>query len=60
MRRNYQSALRKGTLDAAGLEAAGLITPTLDYPPLHDADLVIEAVFESFEVKRQYSRSWTR
>jgi 3-hydroxyacyl-CoA dehydrogenase len=54
IRRNYQGALRKGTLDAAGLEKRlALVTPTLDYAPLHDADLVIEAVFESFEVKRQ-------
>jgi 3-hydroxyacyl-CoA dehydrogenase len=54
IRRNYQSALRKGTLDAAGLEKRlALITPTLDYAPLREVDLVIEAVFESFEVKRQ-------
>jgi 3-hydroxyacyl-CoA dehydrogenase len=30
-----------------------LITPTLDYEPLRDVDLVIEAVFENMEVKRQ-------
>src|SRR5260370_35154547 len=54
MRRNYQGGLRKGTLDAASLEKRlALVTPTLDYAPLHDADLVIEAVFESIEVKRQ-------
>ncbi len=29
------------------------ITPTLDYASLSDADLVIEAVFESMDVKRQ-------
>src|ERR1700722_12321196 len=54
IRSNYQSALRKGTLDAASLEKRlALITPTLDYAPLREVDLVIEAVFESFEVKRQ-------
>jgi 3-hydroxyacyl-CoA dehydrogenase len=54
IRRNYQSALRKGTVDAAGLERRlALITPTLDYAPLREVDLAIEAVFESFEVKRQ-------
>jgi 3-hydroxyacyl-CoA dehydrogenase len=54
IRRNYQGALRKGALDAAGLEARlALITPALDYAPLRDVDLVIEAVFESFDVKRQ-------
>jgi 3-hydroxyacyl-CoA dehydrogenase len=54
IRRNYQGALRKGTLTEAGLgERLALITPTLDYALLGDADLVIEAVFESMEVKRQ-------
>jgi 3-hydroxyacyl-CoA dehydrogenase len=54
IRRNYQGALRKGTLSAAGLEERlALITPTLDYAQLRDADLIIEAVFESLEVKRQ-------
>jgi 3-hydroxyacyl-CoA dehydrogenase len=54
IRRNYQGMLRKGKLDAAGLEKRlALITPTLQYEPLHDADLVIEAVFESMDVKQQ-------
>ena len=54
IRRNYQGALRKGTLNEAGLEQRlALITPTLDYALLRDVDLCIEAVFESMEVKRQ-------
>jgi 3-hydroxyacyl-CoA dehydrogenase len=54
IRRNYQGALRKGTLNEASLaQRLALITPTLDYALLADADLVIEAVFESMEVKRQ-------
>jgi 3-hydroxyacyl-CoA dehydrogenase len=54
IRRNYQGALRKGTLDEASLEKRlALITPTLNYEPLRDADLVVEAVFESLEVKKQ-------
>ncbi len=54
IRRNYQGALRKGTLNEASLaQRLGLITPTLDYASLSDADLVIEAVFESMDVKRQ-------
>jgi 3-hydroxyacyl-CoA dehydrogenase len=54
IRRNYQGALRKGTLTEASLgERLALITPTLDYALLRDVDLVIEAVFESMEVKRQ-------
>ncbi len=54
IRRNYQGALRKGTLNEAGLaQRLALITPTLDYALMHDVDLVIEAVFESMDVKRQ-------
>ena len=54
IRRNYQGALRKGTLNQAALEQRlALITPTLDYAHLRDMDLVIEAVFESMEVKRE-------
>jgi 3-hydroxyacyl-CoA dehydrogenase len=54
IRRNYQGALRKGTLTEASLgERLALITPTLDYALLRDVDLVIEAVFESMDVKRQ-------
>ena len=54
IRRNYQGALRKGTLDEASLaQRLALITPTLDYASLRDVDLSIEAVFESMEVKRQ-------
>jgi 3-hydroxyacyl-CoA dehydrogenase len=54
IRRNYQGALRKGTLDEASLEKRlALITPTLHYESLGDADLIVEAVFESMEVKKQ-------
>jgi 3-hydroxyacyl-CoA dehydrogenase len=54
MRRNYQGALKKGTLTEAALEQRmGLVAPTLDYDQLKDVDLVIEAVFESMEVKKQ-------
>ncbi len=54
IRRNYQGALRKGTLNEASLaQRLALITPTLDYALLRDVDLCIEAVFESMEVKRQ-------
>jgi 3-hydroxyacyl-CoA dehydrogenase len=54
IRRNYQGALRKGTLNEASLaQRLALITPTLDFALLRDADLVIEAVFENMDVKRQ-------
>jgi 3-hydroxyacyl-CoA dehydrogenase len=54
IRRNYQGALRKGTLNETSLaQRLALITPTLDFALLADVDLVIEAVFESMDVKRQ-------
>jgi 3-hydroxyacyl-CoA dehydrogenase len=54
IRRNYQGALRKGTLNETALaQRLALITPTLEYGLLRDADLVIEAVFESMDVKHK-------
>jgi 3-hydroxyacyl-CoA dehydrogenase len=54
IRRNYGGALKKGTLTEAALEQRmALVSPTLDFSPLKDVDLVIEAVFESMEVKKQ-------
>jgi 3-hydroxyacyl-CoA dehydrogenase len=53
MRRNYGGALKKGTLTEDALnKRMALVTPTLDYALLKDVDLVIEAVFESMEVKK--------
>ena len=53
MRKNYGGALKKGTLTEAALEQRlGLVTATLDYAALRDVDLVIEAVFESMDVKQ--------
>jgi 3-hydroxyacyl-CoA dehydrogenase len=53
MRRNYGGALKKGTLTEAALEQRlALVAPTLDYAQLKDCDLVIEAVFESMDVKK--------
>jgi 3-hydroxyacyl-CoA dehydrogenase len=53
MRKNYGGALKKGTLTEATLaQRLSLVTPTLDYARLQDVDLVIEAVFESMDVKK--------
>ena len=52
--KNYQGQIKKGKLTAEALEKRlALISPTLDYAPLKDVDLVIEAVFENLEVKKQ-------
>jgi 3-hydroxyacyl-CoA dehydrogenase len=54
IRRNYQGALRKGSLTESSLEERlALITPTLEYQRLRDLDLVVEAVFERMDVKQQ-------
>jgi len=54
IRKNYESAVKKGRLTAEKLEERmALITPTLSYDALGDADLIIEAVFEELSVKEQ-------
>jgi len=54
IRRNYDNSAKKGKLTAEQVEQRmALVTPTLDYAALADADLVIEAVFENMDVKQQ-------
>ena len=54
IRKNYESAVKKGRLTAEKLEERlALITPTLAYEDLKDADLIVEAVFEELGVKEQ-------
>ncbi|CBS90387.1 3-hydroxyacyl-CoA dehydrogenase NAD-binding domain-containing protein [Azospirillum lipoferum] len=58
IRRNYEATARKGRLTAAQVEERmALIRPTLSYGDLADADLVVEAAFESMEVKRTIFRT---
>ncbi|HEX5119155.1 MAG TPA: 3-hydroxyacyl-CoA dehydrogenase NAD-binding domain-containing protein [Pseudonocardiaceae bacterium] len=53
IRRNYQAQVDRGKLAAAELDRRmGLLTPSLEFADLADADLVIEAVFEDMDVKR--------
>jgi 3-hydroxyacyl-CoA dehydrogenase len=53
MRRNYENTVKRGKMDAAAAEAAmARLTPTLDFAALASADLVIEAVYESMDVKK--------
>ena len=52
IRRNYEATAAKGRMTAEAVESAmGLLTPTLDLGDLADCDLIIEAVYESMEVK---------
>jgi len=54
MRKNYENAAKRGRMSGEQVEQAmGLLAPTLDYDDLADCDLVIEAVYESMDVKKQ-------
>jgi 3-hydroxyacyl-CoA dehydrogenase len=57
IRRNYEASMKRGKLTPEKLERAmGLLTPTLTFDALRDADLVIEAVFEEMGVKEKVFR----
>ena len=54
IRRNYGATVKKGRLTEEKLgELMALITPTLDYADLADADIVVEAVFEDMALKKK-------
>ena len=54
IRRNYDSTAKKGRLRPEDVETRmGLLSPGLDFESLADCDLVIEAVFEEMEVKKE-------
>ncbi|MEA3012853.1 MAG: 3-hydroxyacyl-CoA dehydrogenase [Sphingomonadales bacterium] len=54
MRRNYEATAAKGRITADQVEQAmGLLTPSLNLEDLADCDLIIEAVFENMDVKKE-------
>ncbi len=54
MRRNYAASVKRGRMtEEAVAERLARIQPQLDTAGFGEADLVIEAVFESMELKRQ-------
>jgi 3-hydroxyacyl-CoA dehydrogenase len=54
IRKNYESQVKRGKLKQDKYEQRmSLLTPTLDYNDIKDADLVIEAVFEEMGVKQK-------
>ena len=54
MRKNYEATASKGKLTMAQVEQRmGLLKPTLSYGDLGDADLIIEAVFETMAIKKE-------
>ena len=53
IRKNYEASAAKGRFTAEQVEGMmGLLTPTLSLEDLADCDLVIEAVYESMDVKK--------
>ena len=53
IRKNYDNTASKGRLTLEQVQQRmGLLKPTLSYGDLHDADLVIEAVFETMAIKK--------
>ena len=53
MRKNYEAIAAKGRMKPEQVEhAMGALKPTLDMADLADCDLVIEAVYETMEVKK--------
>ncbi len=54
MRGNYENTAKKGRLTQDQVECRmGLLTPSMSLDDLADCDLVIEAVFENMQVKKE-------
>ena len=61
IRRNYDTSVKRGRLtDSAAAERLGRIHPGLTYDGFETADLIIEAVFENLELKKQIFRELDR
>lgn len=53
MRKNYEATASKGRMTTEQVEKAmGLLKPTLDFEALAECDLIIEAVYEDMDVKK--------
>jgi 3-hydroxyacyl-CoA dehydrogenase len=54
VKRNYEISAKRGSMDPADIaKRMALITPALTYEDIGDADIVIEAVFENLDVKKE-------
>ncbi|WP_230629729.1 3-hydroxyacyl-CoA dehydrogenase NAD-binding domain-containing protein [Sphingomonas sp. Leaf37] len=54
MRKNYEASAAKGRMKPEQVEAAmGALTPTLNFDDLAQCDLIIEAVYENMDVKKE-------
>lgn len=53
IRKNYENTAKKGRLTMEAVERnMGLLTPSLNLEDLADCDLIIEAVFENMDIKK--------
>ncbi len=58
IRKNYEATASKGRLTTADVEKRmGLITPSTAYDDIRQADVVIEAVFENMDIKKEVFRT---
>ena len=54
IRKNYEASAAKGRFKPEQVEAMmGILTPTLNIEDLADCDLIIEAVYENMDVKKE-------
>jgi len=54
VRKNYENTAKKGRMTTEDVEKRmALLTPTLNMDDLKDADIIIEAVFENMDVKKE-------
>ena len=54
IRKNYESTVAKGRMTPEGLDKTmALITPTTTYDGFDNVDIVVEAVFENMDLKKQ-------
>ena len=57
IRGNYEGSVKRGRMSEQRMhKALAMITPTLDYGDIAQADVVIEAVFEEMEIKQAVFR----
>ena len=57
IRANYANTVKKGRLSQDDMDKRmSLIAPTLSYDDITDADIVVEAVFEEMDIKKEVFR----
>ena len=57
VRKNYETSVKRGRMTAEQVEERmALLQPAVDYAAVRDADLIIEAVFEDMDLKKDIFR----